>query len=71
MSMMKRCCGNLYIQDGKKRGLTRFWHPVVKKMMMNTAWTMERRVVHNRRTWIREFWLGCDIVSLTAELRAA
>lgn len=68
---MKRCCGNLYIQDGKKRGLTRSWYPVVKKMMMNTAWIMERRVIHNRRTWIREFWLGCGIVSLTAELRAA
>lgn len=35
---------------------------------MNTAWIMERRVVHNRRTWIRELWVGCGIVSVTAEL---
>ncbi len=28
-------------------------------------------VVHNRRTWIRECWVGCGIVSPTAELSTA
>lgn len=38
---------------------------------MNTAWTMERMVVHNRRTRIRESWLDCGIVSPTTELRSS
>lgn len=39
--------------------------------MMNTAWMMERMVVHSRRTWIRNCWVGCGIVGPEAELRAA
>lgn len=53
------------------RGLTRPWCPAVKKKTMNTTWTMDRTLIHNRRTWISECWVCCGIVSPTADLRAA
>ena len=54
-----------------KAGLTWPRCPAVKKRMMNTVWMMERTVVHNRRTRIRECWVGCGIVSQTTELRSS
>lgn len=55
----------LSLSEDILRGLTR---PAVKKKTMNPSWTTERVVIHNRRTWVRELWVCCGIVSPTAEL---